>query len=496
MKLLQFVEIMGVVALVAIIYSPSTIGLSASPGGDGGTGPTDTSSSGTSMFLSYLHQAGYQVTVANTTNEVVASLLGQQRLVYVLIGADYSLTSQEVGYVQGGYDRGTFSALIAEGNYTNQDLLATFGANATGHPIVDPTSIFQDKQVFTVDLSLREPGAFSPTTATGVIDIASPLFLENSSPLRPVAVTSPSSYDERNSTPGPRTVVAAGTSPRGSRAVILTDSAPFTNFLFNYTQGAVNEKAFVAAMLGYVDPGKGTPILLDASHYKPAEPPKFQAGLPVGPLAAFIIEQNLAGLNSYYASFPSQVSAFLGGYGIHVSAGLASALVALVLLLSVYGAMTRWFAPEKKGNDDQPQPSVERTIVAESRARTDFLQTSRSRGGYVATLAQLYDVLDSIVVGEFGAGISSVEEDALAERIGADEARRAKKLFLSLSRFRDYVSGERRFLFPPVLRWRALTARTTRDAEAFLNSLGITIAGEEERSGQRVQDLMRERVRA
>jgi hypothetical protein len=58
MKLLQFVEIMGMVALVAVIYSPSTIGLSASPGGDGGTGHTDTSSSGTSMFLSYLHQAG------------------------------------------------------------------------------------------------------------------------------------------------------------------------------------------------------------------------------------------------------------------------------------------------------------------------------------------------------------------------------------------------------------------------------------------------------
>jgi hypothetical protein len=447
------------------------------------------------MFLSYLHQAGYQVTVANTTDEVVASLLGHQSLVYVLIGADTPLTSLEVQYFQGGYDRGTFSALIAEGNSTNQDLLATFGAHATGYPIVDPTSTFQDKRVFTVDLSLRAGGGFFLSqNATGVIDIASPLLLKSTA-LSPVATTSPTSYDTKNSTLGPRTVVAAGTSPRGSRAVVLTDSAPFTNFLFNYTQGAVNEKAFVAAMLGYVDPG-GAPILLDASHYNPAKPPKFQAGLPVGPLVAFIIEQNFAGLNSYYASFPSQVSGFLGGYGIHVSAGLASALVALVLLLSVYGAMTRWFAPEKKGKDDQPQPSVERTIVAESRARVDFLQTSRSKAGYVATLAQLYDVLDSIVVGEFGAGISSVEERVLAERIGADEARRAKKLFLSLSRFRDYASGERRFLFPPVLRWRALTARTTRDAEAFLNGLGITIVGEEERSGQRVENLMRERVRA
>jgi hypothetical protein len=490
MKLLQFVEIMGVVALVAVIYSPSTIGLSATPAGDGGTGPTDTSSSGTSMFLSYLHQAGYQVTVANTTQEAAASLGGQQKLVYVLIGADNNLTSSELRDFKSGYDAGRFSALIAEGNTTNEDLLATFGATTTGYSIVDPTSTFQDKRVFTVNTFGLE-GA----SATGVIDIASPVLLTASS-LGPAALTSPSSTDMGNSTVGQRAVVAAGTSPSGSRVVVITDSAPFTNFLLNYTQGAVNEKAFVAAMLGYVDPGKGTPILLDASHYNAAKPPQFQAGLPVGPLTAYIIEQNLAGLNSYYASFPSQVSGFLSGYGIHVSAGLASALVALVLLLSVYGAMTRWFAPEKKGKDDQPQRTVERTIVAESRARMDFLQASRSKGGYVATLAQLYDVLDSIVVGEFGAGVSSIEEHVLAERLGAVEARRAKKLFLSLSKFRDYASGERRFLFPPILRWRALTARTTRDAEAFLNGLGITIAGEEERSGQRVESLMRERVRA
>ncbi|HVB95569.1 MAG TPA: hypothetical protein VND41_03080 [Nitrososphaerales archaeon] len=496
MKLRQFVEIMGVVALVAVIYSPSSIGFSASPGGDGGTAPTDTSSSGTSMFLSYLHQSGYHVTVANTTQEAAARLGGLQKLVYVLIGADTALTSSEVRNFRSGYDAGIFSALIAEGNSTNKELLATLGANASGRAIVDQSSLFQDQQVFTVDLSLLAPGAFSLTNATGVIDVASPLLLDSSSPLSPAATTSPQAYDLLNSTLGPRTVVAAGTGPSGARAVVLTDSAPFTNFLFNYTQGTVDERAFVAAMLSYVDPGKATPILLDASQYTSAQPPKFQAGIPVGPLVAYFIEQNLAGLNSYYASYPSQVSGFLGGYGIHVSPGLASALVALILLLSVYGALTRWFAPEKKGKDDQPQPSVERTIVAESRARIDFLQTSRSKGGYVATLAQLYEVLDSIVAGEFGVGVSSVEERVLAEKIGADEARRAKKLFLELSKFHDYASGERRFLFPPVLRWRALTARTTQDAEAFLNRLGITIAGEDEPSGQRMEHLMRERVRA
>jgi len=490
MKLRQFLSILGVVALVAVIYSPSTIGFSASPGGDGGTSPADTSASGTSMFLSYLHQAGYQVIVANTTQEVLSNLQDHPSLVYLLVGPDAALTTQEVQTFQSAYSDGKFSALIAEGNTTNPDLLGTFGASTNGAPIADPTSIFVNKGVFTVSLSL--PGS---ETETGVIDIASPLVL-NSSSLLPVATTSPSSYDLRDPDTGPRTVIAAGISSSGSRAVLLTDSAPFTNALFNYTQGAVNEKDFVGAMLSYVDPGKAAPILFDASHYDAPKPPKFSAALPIGPLVAYTIEQSLSGLNSAYSSFPSQVSGFLGGFGIHITPGFASALVALFILISVYGAITRWFAPEKKGKDDQPVPSVERTIVAESQARTDFLQTSRSKGGYVATLSQLYDVLDSIVQGEFGKGISSVSEGELAAKIGADDARKAKKLFLSLSRLHDYAKGERRFLFPPVLRWRALTRRTTSDAEAFLNRLGITIAGEEERPGQKVEQIMRGRARA
>jgi hypothetical protein len=481
-----------VVALLAVIYSPSTIGFSASPAGDGGTAPTDTSASGTSMFLSYLHQTGYQVTFANNTQSVMASLVGQQKLVYILVGPDLALTNTELRAFKTGYLSGRFSALIAEGNTTNNALLATFNAQVNGAPVVDPTSSFQDKQVFTVDLKLGS------TTVTGLDDVASPLLIDPVSQLRAAAMTSPSSYDLLDSNIGPRTVVAAGTSSSGSRAVVITDSAPFTNSLLNYTQGGVDEKAFVAAMLSYVDPGKATPILLDASHYVTPHPPKFQAGLPIGPLVAYAIEQSLMGVNGFYASFPSQVSGFLGGVGIHISEGLASALVALIILISVYGAVTRWFAPEKKGKDDQPQPSVERTTVAESRARADFLQTSHSKGIYVATLAQLYEVLDSIVLGEFGTGISSVEESALSAKIGADDARRAKSLFLSLSKLHDYASGNRMFIFPPVLRWRALTSRTTREAEAFLNRLGITIAGEEEQSGQResAKSLMRERVSA
>lgn len=495
MKLRQFLSILGLVALVAVIYSPSTIGLSASPGGDGGTGPADTSSSGTSMFVSYLHQAGYHVTVANDSQQLDSRLSGQGKFVYVVIGADTALSTSQVQAIKTGFVGGRISALVAEGNSTNEALLLdAFGVSVSGHAIVDPASTFVNKQVFTVRLTLGS------TPTQGVIDIASPLSVPQHdsvvSPLAPVAVTSPASYDLQNSTAGPRTVVAAGTSPqRGARAVVLTDSAPFTNYLFGYDKGGVNETAFVAAMLGYVDPGMGTPILLDASHYNPPSGPTFRAGLPIGPLVAYGIEQSLSGLNGYYASFPSQVSGFLGGMGIGISEGAATALVAALILLSVYGAITRWFAPEKRGRDDRPAPVVELSVVAQSRARTDFLQTSRSKEGYLAALSQLCEVLDSIVLQEFGSGLLSVDEGALASKVGSDDAREAKKLFLSLSRLREYASGERRFLFPPVLRWRTLTERTTRQAEAFLNRLGITIAGEEAQ-GRRVDLLMRERVRA
>ena len=231
-------------------------------------------------------------------------------------------------------------------------------------------------------------------------------------------------------------------------------------------------------MLNWVDPGKNTTILFDASLYAGPKPPKYEAGLPVGPLVTYSIEQSLSGLNSYYSNLPSQVSGFLGGIGIPVSDAVASALIAVLLLVSVYGAITRWLAPEGKGKDDLPQGDVERTIVAQSKARVDFLRDAHSKAGYLAAMRQLYDVLDSVVGAEFGSGISTIEEGTLAAKMGADEARQAMELFRSLSRLREYAMGETRFLFPPVLRWSALTSRVTNEAEAFLNLLGVTTAAE------------------
>ena len=205
-------------------------------------------------------------------------------------------------------------------------------------------------------------------------------------------------------------------------------------------------------MVSWVDPAKNATILFDNAPVRRADPSE----VPVrasqsGRSWPYAIEQDLSGLNSYYASFPSQVSGYLGRPGIHISGrrrDCASRAGAPPLRLWSGHEVVR---PGEEGQGRPAPPSVERTIVAESSARIDFLQTSRSKGGYVATLAQLYELLDSIVAGEFGKGLSAIEENELLAKVGADEARRAKTLFLWLSKLHDYATGKKRFLFPPVL---------------------------------------------
>jgi hypothetical protein len=176
------------------------------------------------------------------------------------------------------------------------------------------------------------------------------------------------------------------------------------------------------------------------------------------------------------------MQSLLQSHNIPVTLPLAILIAAVVILISIYGALTRWFATEKKQNDILPIPKVEQTIAAESRARTDFLQTARKKSFYVATLTQLYEVLDTIVTRELGAPIASVSQDKLVSVLGEKGAKDAIRLFARLSRIYAYSTGKKRFLFPPVLRWKALLSNITHDSEKFLNRLNITIMGNEEKN--------------
>ena len=471
MKLRSFIYVMGFVALIAVIYSPSTIGVEAGSG-IGTTSPSETSQGGASQFLSFLKQSGHHVVLLNDT-QTEQRLLLNGKSVFMLLGADLQLTQGELQSIRARYQGGQLSILLAEGNTTNAAFLGTvFGATVSGAAIQDRSSPFKDQRIFTVTLKL---GA---TTETGVIDIASPIQANSGSVLRPVATSSANSFDALDSRLGARTVVATGTNAAGSRTVLITDSAPFTNYLFGYNQSA-NEKAFVGSMVDWVThSNRSQTVLYDNYHYRSAAP-KFSLGIPVGPIVAYALAQLLSGLNSYYGSLPAQTQAFFQNFGISIPEALARVGIAMSILLSVYGAVRRWFAPEMKGKDDQPIPSVERSIVAESKSRIDFLTTSRNKSFYVATLARLYEVFDDIMVKEFGFGVSSVSLEELQTRFGA-RAGEAFKLFADLRRMYEYANGKRRFLFPPVFRWKSRVSTLTTRAEETLNQLGITITGSAE----------------
>ena len=165
MKLRSFIFVLAFVALIGIIYSPSTIGVT--PGGaTGTTSPADTSENGASHFLAFLKKSGYHVVLLNDTKSE-QRLLSSGHSVFLLLGADIPLSQTEVQAVGARYQDGQLSLLIAEGNKTNGGFVNTlYSVGVTGSPIIDPTSVFKDHRVFSVTLDLGT----APTA--GVIDIA------------------------------------------------------------------------------------------------------------------------------------------------------------------------------------------------------------------------------------------------------------------------------------------------------------------------------------
>ena len=50
-------------------------------------------------------------------------------------------------------------------------------------------------------------------------------------------------------------------------------------------------------------------------------------------------------------------------------------MIALFTAWGFYGTLTKRYAKEKRGKDDEPVPWIEKNILAESREKKDFLTT-------------------------------------------------------------------------------------------------------------------------
>lgn len=462
MKRGTFRNLLLFVAVVAIIYSPSALSFGAR------SNPMTNSQSGMSHFVTYLRGEGYDVQISNTSAQL-SSMLARGPVAYFLICPDDPVTQQEQQMVVSGFRGGNISLLFGAGNVTDNGLLSAFGASVSGAPITDPTSNFLDQRIFNVQLSL------SGTVTPGVIDIASPL-TSASGNLAPVAASSTLSTDAANSTPGARVVAAVSTAPAGSKALVITNSAPFTNKLMLPSSSGPNDTAFVASMVSWVtSSGSVKRVVLDNAHYNPP-PVAPHIGLPIGVLGILLLQVWVASI----AGPVGLVGAGgLGGFSLFgIPSIVFSLLFAFLALLFIRRIIKRYFASEKTVRDDQPLPAVERSVVAQSKERADFLLVSRSKTFYVATCAQLYDVVDDVARLEFGEGLSSLTPERLAGRVGAAEAPKTMAFLEELSRVYAYATGHGGMLLPPVLRWKHKVRVLTAQAEAFLNQLGMSMTGE------------------
>ncbi len=496
MSLGRFLGLLLTVALVAIIFSPSVIGIPKNNGTivRSTTSPLDMSGKGTSLFFNSLRRAGYNVILTNSSSDLDWALDQRGPAALFLIGADRVFSGRESGdplhpnnldILRQRYESGTMSFLIAEGNQTdNTTLLQMFGVSISGAAIVEPGSLFSNKKVFVVNATM---GA---KVVPVVFDVASPITLLHSNilvnstnftvyprnSLRLSGETSNASYDTYNQTLGPRTVFATGGS-LSARAALISDSAPFTNLAYNSTANIPNsnstvgetESMFSSKLVDWVmTSDRSIRIIYDNSHYadRTVISDSSTRGLKVGPLFASLLEQYISYTGNLYDNFVSDLGPYLGAF------------FGLFLASAIYGSLTRWYASEARGRDDQPVPTVEKSIVAQSPRRLDFLRIIRDKGFYVARLGQLYITLGDLLERELGTPIDTITKDQLSPRVGLEEALRAENMLVRLSKIHDYALGKRRFLFPPILLWKRSTRKRFEEVEYFLNKLGLTITGE------------------
>lgn len=452
MKTKGFIGLMIIVAIVAVMYSPSTINLTS---GGFSTSPTSSGDNSTSMFLKYLREEGYNVILLNSSGQLNTVKQG----VYMLIGPDTAVSSEDVQYIKSLFDKGTLSMLIAEGNATNNNLLEEiFGASVSGASVVVPSSYFLDKRVFIVSFSLEGK------TYSGVLDIAS--YLSSLGKMTVLASTPPDSYDTSSSIRGPRSVIALYES-NYSKAMIVTDSGPFTNKLLDLTN--INERNFTFGLVTWVSGGRtNETIYLDNYHYTITQP-KYVFGLPIGPLFDYALSIAISNLNNYYQQLPSSIQSYL-----HLSYFDASIIAGLLVLFTAYGLIRRTIQKEKPTNDDAELPEFESKMVSISESRLEFNELVKKKSFYVATCERLYEIVNDIVAKEYGEQLEKLAEDADNPIIKNDI--QSRKFVIEITRIHYYATGKKRILIPPVINWKKKVVQLNRMAEDFLSKMNLKIA--------------------
>lgn len=444
---------MALVAIVAIMYSPSTVRITL---GGFSTSPVAIGGSSTSLFLSYIKEQGYKVILLNNS----AQLNQIQDGIYLLIGPDTALSIQDANFIKNMYDEGRLSLLIAEGNSTNNIFLeSTFDSTVSGAAVIVPSSNFVDKRVYIANFQLGKE------TLSGVIDISSYLILR-SNVLQVVFSTPLNSYDTSDRSNYARPVVAIAQTPN-SRALIITDSGPFTNSIINTT--IIDEKKFSLSLLEWVTNGDTEKTIYYDNYHYVTKGPQFSFGLPVGPLFVYALSLAISNLNNYYQELPFTIQSIT-----HLSLFDSSLIAGIPVLLFAYALVRKVIQKEKNERDDIEPPEIETNVVSVSKHRIEFDEFVKKKSFYVATAERLYQLLDEASQKFLSMKFEEILYNPKDKSIMDD--RDMSKFIRDMIKVHQYAIGKRAFIFPPILRWKSKLQWFNMHAENFLNIIGAKTA--------------------
>jgi len=484
MRFRSFLELLILVAIVAAIYAPPIqtvlehrlrLWSTLSPLNEGW--------SGTSIFTSIAREDGYRVVLANSTLSDLRMMGG--RVLYVLLGPDYPLTSEEAAFIGSMMKKGGLSILVAQGNRSNNHFFSKlFGFNITGNPIVDPDSPYQDRRILIAHVTLTESYDVRLNVASPIVIVGGDAGLGGFT-VRPIGFTDRDVYDMGNEAPGVRVVAVAIYMDEKPRGLVVSDSGIFINSVLNATETS-SGRVFTSAVIDWLTQGdKDTVIVIDDAHYD-----KFGGRgriplilPPLGMIAAIF-------LTSYLKTFNQTYDALLNSTPFPMLMAMGG-----LALISTYYGLRRWMGRQPIGVDTAAAPVIESERLIEATPVKEM--TGLKKGGrfYMNTLTRLYYVLDTLIDREFGAHIDEIDEDAemhIKAKIGEEGFDRLKRVLRELRRIRDRYEGRRMLLFPPILNWGGKFSALTEDTDQVLKAMGTYLV-EAERGVKGIEYRLRRR---
>jgi hypothetical protein len=390
--------------------------------------------------------------------------------ILLLIGPDKELNTTEIMYIRKFLDRGGAILVADETGRINKLISSLYGAEISVDKYSEYAATIERNDTSYVWMAnMTFPYSY-------FVDIDLPSYLSGLGVLKSAGYYIEISLENGRHVKGGKVDNFAGYYDGEHRAFVVAD----TSFFINEYIGDNRRYNYIVSVLMWLSTGKvrvssseysnvkkEVSVLVDNSHY---EIKSTSFPLPhIGMIMA-----------NYLSNYGEEFNRYTYDYIINAPPS-AKFFMILLLGLSIYRSSRRWY--EKKVESDTPvKMSRERRVIMYSPELENIRLNIRRRGIYKRMIANLYEMTDLILMKKVGTSIESL----IIENRGWDllsvyvpdgtEKERLYKTLKELHRVRQYLEGNRRFIF--IFRWRWKFYQLADNLNILFARLGVPLIGE------------------